>query len=268
MKTAFHLGLVAWGLAFACSLFGADEVWSESRTIDSPVELQGRTLRIRPGVTVSFRGRGSLHVRDASLVCNRGSFEADSVLTNAFRISVGGKVELRDCVFRNIRAVNPAGQHFIRGGVLVGGANSRIVHCTFVGCSPVMMTNAHGSEIERNLAVGGDMGFSLLQCRDVRMAGNEFYGLSNAGVTLSHVKASELFMNRFTDCKTGVCHYYCEDMRLSGNAFFGGETGIVRRDCEESFVDIGSRFEGVRRSVEVRDLRAKKSKDKNKKEGK
>lgn len=266
MKMTFLLGLAAWGLAFSCPLFGADEVWSESRTIDSPVELQGRTLHIRPGVTVSFRGRGSLHVRDASLVCNRVSFEADSVLTNAFRISVGGKAELHDCIFRNVRSVNPAGQHFIRGGIHVDGANSRIVHCTFVGCSAVMMTCCHGAEIERNLAVGGDIGFSLLQCRDVRMAGNEFYGLSKEGVTLSHVKTSELFMNRFTDCKTGVYLYYCENMRLTGNAFFGGETGVVRRDCEETIVDVGSRFEDVRQPVQVRDLRGKK--DKGAKKGK
>jgi len=231
-------------------LLGADEVWNSDRTIDSPVEMLRKTLRIRPGVTVSLVGNGSLLVRDGALVCDRVTFVSDSVLTNRFRISASqGRAEFRDCTFRNIRSKNPAGKHYIDGGILVNGGGSCVVHCTFVGCSPVMFTNAHGSEIERNLVVGGDMGFSLLECRDMRIANNEFYGVSNIAVKVSAVKGSELFMNRFTRCHLGVRLYHCKDDRLVGNAFFEGETGIVQQGCAGGIVRTGSRFEDVKREV-------------------
>lgn len=243
---------VAVGIAVTVQgALAAEEVWRSDVRIDKPTELRGKDLFIRPGVKITFAGNGSLHLLDSSLRCAHVTFESDSVVTNDFRLHVHrGRIEFRDCLFRNIRAVNPAGKHFIQGGICVSeGPNSRIEHCTFVNCSSVMATNAHGMEVERNLAVGGDTGFSLLQCRDVRLAGNEFHGLSGVGLKLSNVLSSELFMNRFTACATGVRLYVCRDVRLIGNAFFEGREGLVCQDCGEGIVESGNRFEAVRTSV-------------------
>lgn len=243
---------VAVGIAVTVqSASAVEEVWRSDVRIDTPTELRGKKLFIQQGVKITFAGNGSLHLLDGSLRCERVKFESDSVVTNDFRIHVrNGRIEFRDCFFRNVRAVNPAGKHFIQGGICVSkGSKSRIEHCTFVNCSPVMAMNAHGMEVERNLTVGGDMGFSLLQCRDVRLAGNEFHGISGIGLKLSNVLSSELSMNRFTACATGVRLYVCKDVRLVGNAVFGGREGIVCQNCGEGIVENGNRFEAVRTPV-------------------
>lgn len=228
------------------------EVWSVDRSIDGPVEVRGKSLRIEPGVTVTFSGEGRLFVQDGSLACRRVVFDADGVLTNQFRISVvKGRADFQDCEFRGIRSFAPSGAktHWIEGGICVNqGSGSRLDHCTFDHCSAVMIMSSHGTEIARNLVIGGTVGFSLLQCRNVRFAANEFWGMTDIAFKASHVKDSDLFMNRVTRCTTGLRLGWCSQMRLSGNAIFDCETGLALRECGDGIVENGNRYENVKRS--------------------
>ena len=249
-RNAIALVLVALVVLPVCA--SDVEVWSADKRIESPVELHRKGLRIESGVHVTFVGEGTLLVQDAAVECRRVTFEAEGTLTNRFRICVlKGKADFQDCEFRGISSFTPAGakMHWIEGGICVNqGSGSHFSHCTFSNCSPVMVMSSHDCEIDGNLCVGGNRGFSLLQCRNARIAANEFWGMTDIALKVSHIKDSDLFMNRFTCCATGVRLSWCSKTQLSGNAFFDCETGFCLCECGTGIVENGNRFENVKSS--------------------
>ena len=66
----------------------AEEVWSGDRTIDAPVAMRGKSLRIAPGTRIEFVGDGSLRIENGGLVATQVVFSAQGTLTNSFRIAV------------------------------------------------------------------------------------------------------------------------------------------------------------------------------------
>jgi nitrous oxidase accessory protein NosD len=245
-KTAIllALGFLVGGVALA-----AEEVWSGSRTIDAPVAMRGKSLRITPGTRIEFVGNGSLRIEDGGLDATQVVFSAHGTLTNNFRIAVqNGRVSLADCRFSGMKTFEPSKKNaaFIHGFLYCQfGIGSKVEHCDFIDCSPVMFLNSSRVEISRNLAVRCDCAFSFLNCVECRAEGNEFFNCANAA-KVSGTRLSEFFRNRFTDCELGVLVYYCGENRFMGNAFFGGREGMRLWGLGKSGLFVGNRFESVR----------------------
>lgn len=246
-RRSFGLAGLLGLLAFAVG--AAEDVWTGDRIIDSLVEVRGKSLRIEPGSRIAFKGEGRLIVEDGSLIVSRTAFEARSTLTNAFRLSVqNGRLEIRHCTFRGMKAYRASGKDFrFIDGFLRNqyGHGSRIEDNRFIDCSAMMLLNASHVEIARNLAIRCDHAFSLLNCTECRIESNEFFNAPTAGLKVNGVRLSELFRNRFTDCKAGLFSYYCKENRFMGNAFFGGNEGLKLWGLGPKSVVVGNRFEGV-----------------------
>lgn len=234
----------------------AEEVWSGDRTIDALVEIRGKSLRIGPGTHVKFVGDGRLRIENGSLKATRADFSAQGTLTNAFRIAVqNGRVSLADCRFSGLKTFEPFKNQaaFIHGFLYCQfGNDSKVEHCDFMDCSPVMFLNSSKVEISRNLAVRCDFAFSFLNCVECRIEGNEFFNCAN-GVKVNGTRLSEFFRNRFTDCELGVLVYHCGENRFMGNAFFGGREGMRLWGLGKGGLFVGNRFESVRYPFSKRD---------------
>ncbi len=248
---------ILYALAFlAFQARGADEVWSGDRTIDAPVEIRDKSLRIEPGTRVKFVGDGRLRIEGGSLKATRADFSAQGVLTNAFRIAVqNGRVLLADSRFSGLKTFEPVkpSAAFIHGFLYCQfGSGSKIEHCDFADCSPVMFLNSSHVELSRNLAVRCDYVFSFLNCVECRAEENEFFDCAN-GVKVNATRLSEFFRNRFTDCGIGIFLYYCGENRFMGNAFFGGREGMRLWGLGKGGLFVGNRFESVRYPFSKRD---------------
>ena len=245
------LAILAGGVAFA-----AEEVWSGSRTIDAPVAMRGKSLRIAPGARIEFVGDGSLRIENGGLVATQVVFSAQGTLTNSFRIAVqNGRVALADCRFAGMKTFEPDKKKaaFVHGFLYCQfGNGSKVEHCDFTDCSPVMFLNSPKVEISRNLAVRCDFAFSFLNCVECRIEGNEFFNCAN-GVKVNGTRISEFFRNRFTDCEIGVFVYCCGENRFMGNAFFGGREGIRLWGLGKGGLFAGNRFESMRYPFSKRD---------------
>lgn len=252
-KTAILLALrfLVGGVALA-----AEEVWSDSRTIDTPVAMRGKSLRIAPGTRIEFVGDGRLRIEDGGLDATQVVFSAHGTLTNAFRIAVqNGRVSLADCRFSGMKTFEPSKERaaFIHGFLYCQfGNGSKVEHCDFNGCSPVMFLNSSKVELSRNLAIRCDCVFSFLNCVECRADGNEFFNCANA-VKINGTRLSELICNRFTDCEIGVFVYHCGENRYMGNAFFGGREGMRLWGLGKGGLFAGNRFESVRYPFSKRD---------------
>lgn len=237
--------------------FAEEVVWTGDRIVDAPVTIRGNSLRIEPGSRIAFKGEGRISVENGSLTMTRVALEARSTLTNTFRISVqNGRLDIRHCTFRGMKAYRAGGKdsHFIDGFLYnQHGNGSRIEGCKFVDCSAMMLLNSFRDEIVRNLAIRCDQIFSLLGCTECRLEANEFFDAPTAGLKVNGVRLSEIFRNRFTDCKVGVFAYYCNENRLMGNAFFGGSEGLKLWGFGPKGVVTGNRFEGVANPISRRE---------------
>jgi len=234
----------------------AEEVWSGSRTIDAPVAMRGKSLRIAPGTRIEFVGNGSLRIEDGGLDARRVDFVAHGTFTNDFRIAVqNGRVLLADCRFSGMKTFEPSKKKaaFIHGFLYCQfGNGSKVEHCDFTDCSPVMFLNSSKVEISRNLAIRCDYAFSFLNCVECRAEGNEFFDCANA-VKVNGTRLSEFFRNRFTDCGIGILLYYCGENRFMGNAFFGGREGMRLWGLGKGGLFVGNRFDSVRYPFSKRD---------------
>lgn len=152
------------------------------------------------------------------------------------------------CTFRGLKTHRAGGanSHFIDGFLYNQfGNESRIKDCKLIDCSAMMLLNASHVEIARNLSIRCDHTFSLLNCTECRIESNEFFNAPTAGLKVNGVRLSELFRNRFTDCKVGLFAYYCKENRFMGNAFFGGGEGLGLWGLGTKSIVVGNRFEGV-----------------------
>ena len=252
-KTAIVLALA--GLVGSVAL-AEEEVWSGDRTIDAPVAMRGKSLRIAPGARIEFVGDGSLRIEDGSLVATQVVFSAQGTLTNAFRIAVqNGRVSLADCRFSGLKTFEPFKNQaaFIHGFLYCQfGNDSKVDHCDFMDCSPVMFLNSSHVELLRNLAVRCDCTFSLLNCVECHAELNEFFDCQDA-MKVNATRLSEFPRNRFTDCGIGILLYYCGENRFMGNAFFGGREGMRLWGLGKGGLFAGNRFESVRYPFSKRD---------------
>ena len=234
----------------------AEEVWSGDRTIDVPVAMRGKSLRIAPGARIEFVGNGSLRIEDGRLVATQVVFSAQGTLTNAFRIAVqNGRVSLEDCHFSGMKTFEPDKKKaaFIHGFLYCQfGNGSKVEHCDFTDCSPVMFLNSSHVELLRNLAVRCDCAFSLLNCVECHAELNEFFDCQDA-MKVNATRLSEFSRNRFTDCGIGILLYYCGENRFMGNAFFGGREGMRLWGLGKGGLFAGNRFESVRYPFSKRD---------------
>ena len=234
----------------------AEEVWSGDRTIDTMVEIRGKALRIVPGARIAFVGDGRLRVEDGGLVATQVVFSAQGTLTNAFRIAVqNGRVSLADCRFSGLKTFEPSKNQaaFIHGFLYCQfGNDSKVEHCDFMDCSPVMFLNSSHVELLRNLAVRCDCAFSLLNCVECHAELNEFFDCQDA-MKVNATRLSEFSRNRFTDCGIGILLYYCGENRFMGNAFFGGREGMRLWGLGKGGLFAGNRFESVRYPFSKRD---------------
>ena len=241
------LALLALALCYSRSAVA--EVWTGDRVIDSPVEIRGESLRIDPGARIAFKGNGRIRIEDGSLTATRAAFEARSTLTNDFRIIVqNGRLTIGHCSFRGMKAQEAGGKDFrFIDGFLRNqyGHGSHIEDNRFIDCSAMMLLNASHVEIARNLAIRCDHAFSLLNCTECRIESNEFFNAPTAGLKVNGVRLSDVFRNRFTDCKAGLFAYHCKENRFMGNAFFGGNEGLKLWGLGPKSVVVGNRFEGV-----------------------
>jgi len=242
-------------ILFALAVFvgsvvlAAEEVWTGNRTIDAPVAMRGKSLRIASGARIEFVGDGCLRIEDGRLVATQVVFSAQGTLTNAFRIAVqNGRVLLADCRFSGLKTFEPNKKKaaFIHGFLYCQfGNGSKVEHCDFTDCSPVMFLNSSKVELLRNLAVRCDFAFSFLNCVECRAEGNEFFNCAN-GVKVNGTRLSEVSRNRYTDCGIGILLYYCGENRFMGNAFFGGREGMRLWGLGKGGLFAGNRFESVR----------------------
>jgi nitrous oxidase accessory protein NosD len=252
-KTAIVLALAVLVGSVALA---EEEVWSGDRTMDAPVAMRGKVLRIAPGARIEFVGDGSLRIEDGSLVATQVVFSAQGTLTNAFRIAVqNGRVLLADCRFSGLKTFEPDKKKaaFIHGFLYCQfGNGSKVEHCDFTDCSPVMFLNSSRVELSRNLAVRCDFAFSFLNCVECRAEGNEFFNCAGA-VKVNGTRLSEFFRNRFTDCGIGVLVYYCGENSFMGNAFFCGREGMRLWGLGKGGLFADNRFESVRHPFSKRD---------------
>ena len=237
-------------------VLAAEEIWSGKRTIDAPVSISGKSLRIEPGTHVEFVGEGRLRIENGSLKAARADFSAQGTLTNAFRIAVqNGRVSLADCRFSGLKTFEPSKNQaaFIHGFLYCQfGNDSKVDHCDFMDCSPVMFLNSSHVELLRNLAVRCDCAFSLLNCVECHAELNEFFDCQNA-MKVNATRLSEFSRNRFTGCGIGILLYYCGENRFMGNAFFGGREGMRLWGLGKGGLFAGNRFESVRYPFSKRD---------------
>lgn len=236
-------------LLVSCLSHAAEVVWSGGKVVDGPVHIRGKSLRIAPGARIKFVGEGRLRIEDGGLNAARAEFLSRETLTNAFRITVqNGRVELADCRFSGLKTFEPlkSSAAFIHGFLWCQfGNGSKIEHCDFIDCSPVMFLNSSRAELSRNLAVRCDYAFSFLNCVECRAGKNEFFNCANA-FKVNGTRLSEFFRNRFTDCGVGMEVYRCGENRFMGNAFFGGREGMRLWGLGKGGLFAGNRFESVR----------------------
>ena len=243
-KICFSSFFIACGMSQA-----ADVVWSGEKTVDEPVQICGSSLRIEPGSRITFVRDGRLWIEDGSMKASNAEFLSQETLTNSFRITVqNGRVALADCRFAGLKTFEPSKSRaaFIHGFLYCQfGHDSKVEHCDFIDCSPVMFLNSSRVKLLRNLAVRCDYVFSFLNCVECRVDWNEFFNCATA-VKVNGTQLSDFFSNRFTDCEIGVLVYHCRENRFMGNAFFGGREGMQLWELGRGGLFAGNRFESVR----------------------
>ena len=206
----------------------ATVTWEGDVVVDRQIDLASHRLRVLPGTKVLFKGEGRINLQKGALTAWGATFEADSALTNAFRVSIdGGTMHLNGCTFRNIRTHRSA--NWSRGMMHAGVKDeSRVENCLFENCSPVVLMLSRRATFANNRVVGGDGGVFVSSAHQMSVIGNRFENIRGRAVDLQGGDGVIVADNVFIACEEGVGGY--EGVGgwkpgvgnyILGNAFFG-----------------------------------------------
>lgn len=202
---------------------GFDFVWSGEVVVDRPLEEDGKSVFVKPGTKIVFRGEGRVNLKNGAFFADGAEFTADSVLTNSYRICVSrGEMRLRGCTFRGVRATMASwGRAAIGAGM---NSAASVEDCRFEDSSGVAFMNAHRCSFERNRVQGGDIGVAVYSVPAVRIAGNEFRNVSERPVYLGGAAGTVVAGNRFESAAKGggaglVGYGAGDSLRIVGNDF-------------------------------------------------
>lgn len=237
--------------------------WTGEIVVDKPIDLTSHKLRVLPGARVVFRGEGRINLMKGALTAWGATFEADSVLTNDFRIAIdGGSMHLNGCTFRNVRTAKAA--NWSRGMMHAGvKGESRVENCLFENCSPVVLMMSRRATFAHNRVVGGYNGFGgifVSSSHQMSVTGNVFESIRGRAVDLQGGDGVLIADNVFIACEEGVSGY--EGIGgwkpgvgnlILGNAFFGLRHPIrFRSNPFLGGIVAGNWFEGCS-SLEIKD---------------
>ena len=239
-------------LAFVAIGFArADEtVWTDERVVDKPLHFVRTGLWVRPGARIVFRGEGRIILENGSFKAEGAFFEADSVLTNAFRVEVvGGRLDMSRCRVSGMKTHEPRkGRGFIVGAFWSQyGDGSRLVGNDFRDSSAVTYANASDVVVQGNLFRRAEgTGASLFHVVRPVVERNEFMAATVDGLNLNEVDDASVIENRFTDCAVAINARAAKSCRFSGNSVFGGGHGFAFRVDGGRNVVVGNLFEKLR----------------------
>ena len=242
------LSVVAFaGIGFA----RADKiVWTDGHVVDKPLRFVRTGLSVRPGAKIVFRGEGRIILENASFKAEGALFEADSVLTNAFRVEVsGGRLDMSRCRVSGVKTHEPRkGRCFIVGAFWSQyGNDSRLVGNDFSDSSAVTYANASDVIVRDNLFLRADgTGVGILHVVRPVVERNEFMLSSVDGLNLNVVEDASVMENRFTDCVVAINVRAAKSSRFSGNSVFGGGHGFSFRVDGGRNVVVGNLFEKLK----------------------
>ena len=229
--------------------------WSGEVVVDKPLELPSHKLRVLPGTKVLFKGEGRINLVKGALTAWGATFEADSVLTNNFRVAIDmGSLYLNGCTFRSLRTVKAA--NWSRGMMAASvQAESRVENCLFEDCSPVVLMMSRRATFANNRITGGFGGFGgvfVSASHQMSITGNVFENVRGRAVDLQGGDGVLVADNVFIACEEGIGGYEgiggwspgvgnC----ILGNAFFGLRNPVrFKSNPFLSGVVAGNWFEG------------------------
>ena len=232
-------------------LVRADETaWTGEHVVDKPLRFVRAGLSVRPGTKVAFRGEGRIIIENASFRAEGAFFEADSVLTNAFRIEVvGGRLDMSRCRVSGVKTHEPRkGRSFILGAFWSQyGNGSHLVGNDFRDSSAVTYANASDVVVQGNLFLRAHgTGASLFHVVRPVVERNEFMTATVDGLNLNVVEDANVMENRFTDCAVAINARAAKTCCFSGNSVFGGGHGFSFRVDGGRNVVTGNLFERLK----------------------
>ena len=188
-------------------------VWSGHVVVDRPIREANLKLYIEPGTKVEFRGEGRLEFPRGGIVASGVTFTADSVLTNAYRITLErGSFECVSCTFKDLRCVfDGSVRIWAPGSICVNespgvtsGPRPRIEGCRFENCSALGIMPSLKAVYRNNCAIGGDVALSVCgPSHEALISGNRFEGQSKCAVQLLGGDDALLVGNVFVGAQAG-----------------------------------------------------------------
>jgi len=231
---------------------GNGETWTGTTSIDKEVALNGKDVRLAEGARLLFRGDGRLHIVGGSFSAESATIEAESVLTNAFRVRVdNGRISIVKCKIRGLQCREPVkGEPWYIGAICSdNGHGSLFAGNDVYDSSAVAYWNSSDVRIFGNVFIRSDIGVHLLRPVGCRVSRNAFFHARQSALKLGFAEATDVVENRFAGCKTGIEVVRGQGSRFLGNSLFDGEIGILVSYDEKASVYSGTLFEGLREAA-------------------
>lgn len=198
-------------------------VWEGEHVIDSPVVLDKKSLYLKSGAKVIFRGEGRLEVRYAGFYASNAAFEAKDGMTGNFRIFVKrGDLWLDNCRFTNLKCEKSShwGSGFVRMESYRRSRRPMIVrHCTFTACSSISCNATGDSEITNCLFDGCDRAICTLVSLNTIIEGNVIRDVKEMGLELRQSDLANVIGNVFEKGPVAAQYSLSRNCRMIGNFY-------------------------------------------------
>jgi hypothetical protein len=234
------------------------ETWNGDKIVDKPVNLSHTRLVVEKGSKILFRGNGRIDIRYGEMYADGAKFEAEGVLTNDYRIKVGGgKLMLRNSEFKNLKCVNPGRARWFTGAVCGDGGKGSVVEgCLFVDSDALSFVNHKNALVKGNRFERQSVGLFFLNGGENRVERNLFKENSSWDVNISHSIETTVLNNRFMQGALGIRLYYPTFSKIAGNNFNKMKWGVQVWGADKTLL-LGNIYKDCSKDVFPRNMDGK-----------